>query len=118
MEDVLAQDLESLNVPYERQFRFDPHRQWKADFLLLGSKILVEVQGGSWSGGRHVRGKGYEDDHEKFAAAWRAGYLVMTFTSKQVQNKLLELDGTYSKYGEAAETAKAAYIRWGDMDGR
>lgn len=38
--------------------------------------IAVEIQGGVWSGGGHVRGKGYQNDCEKHNAGVMAGWKV------------------------------------------
>ena len=50
--------------------------------------ILVEVEGGVWSGGRHTRGKGYIGDMEKYNAAVVMGYQVIRFTTEQVKSGL------------------------------
>ena len=50
--------------------------------------ILVEVEGGIWSGGRHTRGKGYLGDMEKYNAATVMGYQVLRFSTEQVKSGL------------------------------
>lgn len=63
-EAALALHLKSLRIDYEREFKFCSSRKWKADFHLIGKRILVEVEGGVWLGrlGRHTSGKGYLGD--------------------------------------------------------
>lgn len=48
--------------------------------------IAVEVEGGTWSGGRHTRGDGFEKDCEKYNTAALAGWRVLRFTGAQVQS--------------------------------
>jgi hypothetical protein len=42
-----------------------PERAWKLDFAWIGQKIALEVQGGIWSQGRHVRGAALRKEWEK-----------------------------------------------------
>ncbi|MFW6538912.1 hypothetical protein ACOCIZ_19145, partial [Acinetobacter baumannii] len=61
-ETVLATHLRVCKISFEQEYKFHSKRKWRADFLITGTKILVEVEGGIWSGGRHTRGKGYIGD--------------------------------------------------------
>ncbi|WP_180001221.1 DUF559 domain-containing protein [Acinetobacter sp. YH12255] len=87
-EAKLARELKTLKIDFEQEFKFHPERKWKADFHLVGKKILVEVEGGIWSGGRHTRGKGYIGDMEKYNAATMMGYQVIRFSTEQVKSGL------------------------------
>lgn len=73
-------------IAYEKEFKFCPHRRWRSDFRILGKNILIEVEGGTWSGGRHTRGKGYEQDCEKYSWASANGWVVLRFTTQQVRS--------------------------------
>lgn len=85
-EVTLARDLKALKIGFEQEYKFHPERNWRADFLITGTKILIEVEGGIWSGGRHTRGKGFTADCEKYAEATLLGYTVVRFTSGQVKS--------------------------------
>ncbi|WP_436916920.1 DUF559 domain-containing protein [Acinetobacter schindleri] len=85
-EAKLARELKTLKIDFEQEFYFHPDRKWRADFHLIGKKILVEVEGGIWSGGRHTRGKGYIGDIEKYNAATMMGYQVIRFSTDQVKS--------------------------------
>ncbi len=82
----LATALKALKIDFEQEFKFHPERKWKADFHLVGKKILVEVEGAIWSGGRHTRGKGYIGDMEKYNAATMMGFQVLRFSTDQVKS--------------------------------
>lgn len=84
-EEALAFQLTALKIPFEREVKFHPERRWRADFGLPNS-VLVEVEGGTWSGGRHTRGSGFEKDCEKYAWAVILGYRVLRFTTNQVDS--------------------------------
>lgn len=85
-EATLAQHLKAHGVSFEQEFRFHPDRKWRADFHIVGHMLLVEVEGGIWSGGRHTRAKGYIGDMEKYNAAVALGYRVLRFSTEQVKS--------------------------------
>lgn len=85
-EAKLAGELKTLKIEFEQEFEFHPKRKWRADFHLVGKKILVEVEGGIWSRGRHTRGKGYIGDMEKYNAATMMGFQVLRFSTDQVKS--------------------------------
>ena len=87
-ESLLATQLKALRIEFEREFKFHPKRKWSADFYIVGKKILVEVEGGIWSGGRHTRGKGYIGDMDKYNSATMMGYQVIRFSTEQVKSGL------------------------------
>ena len=83
-EDALAAALDALGLEYEREYRFDRVRRWRADFMLRASQpvpdataadLLVEVEGR----GRHQTYVGYRLDCEKYNAATRAGWRVLRY---------------------------------------
>lgn len=87
-ESTLANQLRLLKIIFEQEYKFHPKRKWRADFHIVGKKILVEVEGGVWSYGRHTRGKGYIGDMEKYNAAVLMGYQVLRFSTEQVKSGL------------------------------
>ena len=87
-EVTLARDLRALKINFEQEYKFHPERNWRADFLITGTKILIEVEGGIWSGGRHTRGKGFIADMEKYNAAAILGFKVLRLDTQQVKSGL------------------------------
>ena len=87
-ESELVIQLKALKIEFEREFKFHAKRKWRADFHITGKKLLVEVEGGIWSGGRHTRGKGYLGDMEKYNAATVMGYRLIRFSTEQVKSGL------------------------------
>lgn len=73
-----------IPVP-EREYKFHPDRRWRADFCWIEEKIIVEIDGGTYSGGRHTRGGGFQKDCEKLNAAAELGFRVFRFTGKDVR---------------------------------
>jgi very-short-patch-repair endonuclease len=66
------------------EHRFHPDRQWRFDFAELDLKLAVEVDGGIYSGGRHVKGKGFQADMDKLNEATRLGWRVLRFSTNDV----------------------------------
>jgi very-short-patch-repair endonuclease len=72
--------------PWTREFKFHPTRKWRSDFAWEDDKLLVEIEGGIYSGGRHTRGKGFEKDCEKYNVATLMGYSVLRFSGGMVES--------------------------------
>lgn len=68
------------------EFRFSTTRRWRWDACWPERKVAVELQGGSWIGGRHTRGKGYENDCEKTCEAVTMGWRVLLVTPRMVKD--------------------------------
>jgi very-short-patch-repair endonuclease len=69
-----------------REFKFHPSRRWRSDFAWPDCKLLVEVEGGHWSGGRHTRGSGFDGDCEKYNEAALLGWRVLRVTSTHIKS--------------------------------
>lgn len=69
-----------------REARLLPPRRWRWDLAWPEHKIVCEVDGGGWSGGRHSRGGGIQADCEKQCAAAIAGYRTMRVTPGHVES--------------------------------
>lgn len=67
------------------EYRFHAKRRWTFDFAFPEKKIAMEVEGGTFSRGRHVRGVGYANDCIKYNAATVLGWQVYRFTSDMLK---------------------------------
>ena len=61
-------------------------RRWRFDFAWPADKVAVEVQGGLWTGGKHSRGAGIENDYEKGNAAQLLGWVVLHVSPGQIRS--------------------------------
>ncbi len=81
-----------INIPtvefkfHKKNKRYPKARRWRADFCWVPQKLIVEVEGGIYTSGRHVRGKGFEGDCEKYNEAQMLGYSVLRVTSKHIKS--------------------------------
>jgi len=86
LEQTLAVHLRAIGLPEPvREYRFAPPRRWRFDLAWPDLMLAVEVEGGTWVGGRHTRPRGFESDAEKYNAAVMAGWRVLRVTSKMVR---------------------------------
>jgi very-short-patch-repair endonuclease len=83
-EEEFALHCACYQLTPEREYRFYPPRRWRFDYAFVPEMIAVEIEGGTWSNGRHNRGKGFEADCIKYAHASIMGWRVLRFTSDQV----------------------------------
>jgi len=70
----------------DAEVRFHPIRKWRLDLAWPSRRIYAEVDGGTWIGGRHSRGAGYERDCEKLNTAALAGWRGFRFTTAMVKD--------------------------------
>ncbi len=71
---------------HETEYVFAKPRRWRFDYCWPDQHVAVELDGGSWSGGRHTRGKGFEADCEKLNTATTMGWATLRFTSTMLKN--------------------------------
>lgn len=84
---ALVTILKWSNVePPETEFTFAPPRRWRFDLAWPSRMLAVEVEGGSWVGGRHTRGAGFEADVEKYNEAVLLGWRLLRVTPKMIDD--------------------------------
>lgn len=71
-------------VELQREFVFYPGRKWRADFAHIETRILIEIDGGTWIYGRHNRPAGYAEDCAKLNGAAEYGYRVFRLTPDMI----------------------------------
>lgn len=79
--------IDAVPMPVE-EYRFHSVRRWRADFAWPAAKVLVEIEGGQWTGGRHNRAAGYAKDCEKYNTATLEGWRVFRFTPQMLDTHL------------------------------
>jgi very-short-patch-repair endonuclease len=88
LEETLLADIHDQKLPEpQREYKFSNSRQWRFDFAWPDLLLAAEVEGGTWTGGRHTRGSGFEKDCEKYNCAAIYGWAVLRFTGGMVEDK-------------------------------
>jgi very-short-patch-repair endonuclease len=91
-----------LRAPH-KEYRFHPTRKWRFDFAWPSVMVAVEIEGGTWSGGRHATGAGMAKDCDKYNSATAMGWRVLRFTGNHLRSPndvfdtLLETMGVFAK---------------------
>ena len=97
LEAELALQIKALGLPGPiREYQAIKGRKFRFDFAWLEQRLLVEVNGGTYTQGAHSTGQGIRRDYEKSNLATLAGWRVLSFDGKSV------------KSGEAVEVIRQA----------
>jgi very-short-patch-repair endonuclease len=97
LEDLFAFQLDALGLTgYVREYPAIPGRKFRFDFAFVKERLLVEVNGGTYTKGAHSTGRGIARDYEKANLAVLQGWRVLSF------------DGKAIKSGEAVEVIRQA----------
>ena len=78
-----------IDIP-EKEYKFDKDRKWRADYAWPNIKLAVELEGGIYTKGRHVRGKGYENDLEKYNSMIINGWVLLRYTPSKINWNQIE----------------------------
>ncbi len=74
------------------EFYFHPTRKWRIDVCWPDFMTALEIEGGIWSGGRHVHPIGFIKDCEKYNEIAIAGYRLLRCSKQDADSgKVLEL---------------------------
>jgi very-short-patch-repair endonuclease len=85
-EETFALHCQVEKLRPEREWMFHPTRKWRFDFAWPDVKLAVEIEGGTWRGGRHSRGSGFDNDAAKYNAAVLLGWRVLRYSTGMVQS--------------------------------
>lgn len=79
--------LKAVGLPTPvKEHRFHPPRRWRFDYAWPEQMVALEIEGGTWVKGRHVRPSGYAKDCEKYSWAAIDGWRVIRATTEQVKS--------------------------------
>jgi very-short-patch-repair endonuclease len=72
-----------------REYKFaHPFREWRFDYVFVNSQrqVGVELDGGNYAKGAHVRGASLDDQNEKQNYAMELGWIVLRYTTTMLRN--------------------------------
>ena len=82
-EEDFEQSLIVLEIKYEKKFQFKSTKHWRFDFHLIEHRILVEISGGPWSGGRGGKLKNKAWSLDRYDDAEAMGFTVVRLESAE-----------------------------------
>lgn len=80
-EETLFQELEEHSIGYERKFQFKNTKHWRFDFHIVKLRLLIEIEGGPWSGGRRGKLANKAWSMDRYDHAEELGYNVVRLES-------------------------------------
>lgn len=83
--------LQAVDPDACAEFHFCDQRKWRADYAIPSKLLLIEIEGGGWSGGRHTTGSGFAADREKYNAAACLGYRILKYSPQECNGKGLAM---------------------------
>lgn len=81
----IAAALKILGVDSVREYKFIADRRFRFDLAIPYCKVAVEFEGGIYTGGRHIRSKGYVNDVKKYNLAVMHGWRLLRFTTEETK---------------------------------
>jgi hypothetical protein len=83
--EVFIQFCQKMGLPAPTpELKFHPTRKWRFDYAWQDAKVFLEVEGGSWMGGRHTSPKGFARDMAKYNRASCLGWKRLSCTPQQL----------------------------------
>lgn len=82
-EEGFEQALNIFEIKYEKKFQFKSTKHWRFDFHLIEHRILVEISGGRWSGGRGGKLKNKAWSLDRYDDAAEMGFTVVRLESAE-----------------------------------
>lgn len=80
-EEKIERALQILEIKYEKKFQFKSTKHRRFDFHLIEYRILVEISGGPWSGGRKGKLKNKAWSMDRYDHATEMGFTVVRLES-------------------------------------
>jgi len=90
------------------EYQFCETRRFRFDFAWPAQKVAVEMEGGIWSRGRHVRGAGFARDCEKYNLATSLSWDVFRLTGDMLEQNPVDVLGMIVKALETSNTMQEA----------
>lgn len=82
--DRLKEILDRMEIKYEEYFHFKSTKHWRFDLHLIEYRMLIEIAGGPWSGGRG--GRKIANAFNKYDLAEDMGYRIERLEPHQIES--------------------------------
>ena len=77
-----------LGLEVVKEHKFHPLRKWRFDYAIIELKICIEIEGGIFTQGRHIRPMGFIKDMEKYNTAAALGWKVIRIATGDYSSAL------------------------------
>ena len=72
----------------ETEYIFYSKRRWRIDYAWPDVKLAIEIEGGVYSKGRHVRPRGFVGDLEKYNMLTECGWVLLRYQPGKKKNDI------------------------------
>lgn len=98
-----------------REYRPWNERRFRFDVAWPEHRVAVEIEGGRWVGGRHVRPTGFARDIVKYTAAAIAGWVVLRVLPEHIEGgeALLLVEAALGR--RSRDDVIAFWLEYGDV---
>jgi hypothetical protein len=76
--------LDRMEIKYEAYFHFKTTKHWRFDLHLIEYRMLIEIAGGPWSGGRRGKLKNKAWSMDRYDHAEEMGFRFMQFVPADI----------------------------------
>lgn len=80
----LKEILDRMEIKYEEYFHFKSTKHWRFDLHLIEYRMLIEIAGGPWSGGRKGKLATKAWSIDRYDQAEEMGYRYMRFETGDI----------------------------------
>ena len=96
---ILLWDELYPHLPLERESMLIPKRKFRCDFVHRPSRVVIEINGGTWINGRHNRGSSMQSEYEKLNLLTYHHYRVFQLSSAMINPTVLRMiyNATFNK---------------------
>jgi very-short-patch-repair endonuclease len=92
---ILLWDELYPRLPLERESMLIPQRKFRCDFVHRPSRVVIEINGGTWINGRHNRSSSMQSEYEKLNLLTYHNYRVFQLSSAMINPIVLRMIGDY-----------------------
>jgi hypothetical protein len=101
-EIIIESILKELSLDFQKEYRFNPLRRWRADYYIPAINTLLEIEGGVFNRGRHSRGTGYTNDTYKYNSAIVLDFKLLRYTTGTIKDNPFQIYEDLQKLKEGA----------------
>lgn len=84
--------LKIIGIESVKEYKFLEDRRFRFDLAIPEKKIAIEFEGGTFTNGRHTRGKGYSRDAKKYNLAVMHGWKLLRYTTDRTNKRNWEFE--------------------------
>lgn len=78
-DETLKEELEEMAIGFEQKFQPIHTKHWRFDFHIVKLRLLIEIEGGPWSGGRGGKLANKAWSLDRYDQAEQMGYKIERF---------------------------------------